>query len=327
MPGLQPEKSTSKSAPIQPERFGLTLQKHAIELVREKTSTLQINVGLLCNQACRHCHLEAGPSRTEIMSPDTVRQVIEYAGRNHFEIIDITGGAPELNPEIDDMLVKLSRLTPRLILRSNLTALDDANRDKLMALCKELGVVIIASFPSLDEAQVDSQRGQGVFKKSVAALQELNSIGYGQEESRLELNLVSNPTGAFLPTSQDQAERRFRQVLGRKWGIKFNKIFGFANVPLGRYRSWLEHSGNLPAYLNKLADSFNPCAVPGLMCRRLVSVDWQGYLYDCDFNLSKEIHLGDHKTHISEMNGLPQPGSAIATADHCYACTAGSGFT
>ena len=245
------------------------------------------------------------------MSPETVQQVVDFAGRNHFETLDITGGAPELNPKIDDMLLKLSPLAPRVILRSNLTALGDEARDDLIARCKELSVVIDASFPSLDEAQADSQRGQGVFQKSVTALLKLNSIGYGQEGSGLELNLVSNPTGAFLPTSQGQIEKRFRQVLDRKWGIKFNNIFGFANVPLGRYRSWLERSGNLPAYLKKLADSFNPCAIPGLMCRSLVSVDWQGYLYDCDFNLCKEIHLGGQKTHISEVDGPPLPGAAV----------------
>ncbi|MBW1873414.1 MAG: radical SAM protein, partial [Deltaproteobacteria bacterium] len=166
-----------------PTSFGLTLQKHAAELVRGKTNTLQINVGLLCNQACRHCHLEAGPLRTEVMSSETVRQVADYAGRNHFETIDITGGAPELNPEINDMLVQLSRLAPRVILRSNLTALDDEKRDDLIALCKQRSVVIVASFPSLDEAQADSQRGKGIFQKSVAALVKLNSQGYGQAGS------------------------------------------------------------------------------------------------------------------------------------------------
>jgi len=196
-----------------------------------------------------------------------------------------------------------------------------------MELCKKHRVVIVASFPSLDPSQAESQRGEGTFQDSIAVLKRLNSLGYGQEGSGLELDLVSNPTGAFLPPSQAQAEKRFRQELERKWGIVFNHLFTFANVPLGRFRSWLKRSGNYQKYMEKLASHFNPGAVEGLMCRTLVSVSWDGYLYDCDFNLAERLPMDGRKIHVSEMVAPPEPGTPIAVSDHCYACTAGTGFT
>jgi len=307
--------------------FNLTLSRHDLKLERGQTVTLQINVGLLCNQTCHHCHLSAGPGRKENMDVETVEQVVNYARRSSFQAIDVTGGAPELNPNIVNLMEKLSPLAPRIIFRSNLSALNDGKRDHLIDLLKAHRVVIVASLPSLNEAQADSQRGQGIFQASIAALKKLNNMGYGQEGSGLELNLVSNPTGAFLPPSQSQMEKRFRQVLKKKWGIVFNELFNFANVPLGRYHQWLLNSGNLGSYIERLTSSFNPCAVEGLMCRALVSVSWDGYLYDCDFNLARGLYLGGRKIHVSEMPGPPEPGRPIAVADHCYTCTAGPGFT
>jgi radical SAM/Cys-rich protein len=309
------------------ESFRLTLARHGLELTRGQTTILQINVGLLCNQACRHCHLEAGPNRPEVMDPDTVDEVVAFAQRGHFQVIDITGGAPEFNPNLTTMIERLSPLVPRIMLRSNLTALTEGKRDYLMDLCRDRRVVMVASFPSINMTQSEAQRGRGIFEKSIATLQRLNSLGFGQDGSDLELDLVSNPTGAFLPAEQSQEETRFRRELQRKWGITFNHVYTFANVPLGRFRQWLQHSGNLDAYLRNLASRFNPCAVEGLMCRTLVSVSWDGYLYDCDFNLAKGLSMGGRQTHISELPGPPQPGIPIAVSDHCYACTAGSGFT
>ena len=309
------------------EPFRQTLFKHDLNLVRGRTTTLQVNVGFLCNQSCRHCHLNAGPGRNENMSLETLNEVVSYARRSHFETIDITGGAPELNPYIGHVIERLSPLVPRLMIRSNLSALNDGNRDPLMDLLKANQVVVVASFPSINTSQTDSQRGNGTFQKSIDALKKLNALGYGQEGSGLVLNLVSNPTGAFLPPSQAQAEKRFRQVLEKKWGIRFNNLFNFANVPLGRFRRWLLRSGNLESYLKKLASGFNPCAVEEVMCRTLVSVSWDGCLYDCDFNLATGLYLGGSKHHISEMPGPPEPGMPIAVADHCYSCTAGAGFT
>ena len=319
------EEGAEKKLPIEP--FRQTLAKHGLELTRLKTTTLQINVGLLCNQACRHCHLEAGPKRTEVMSAANLNEVVSLAERFHFEIIDITGGAPEMNPNLADMIKRLSPLTPRLMLRSNLTSLADADRDHLIDICKEYRVVIVASFSSLNEAQAESQRGKGSFQQSIAVLKKLNSLGYARADSGLELNLVSNPTGAFLPSAQEQVEKRFRQVLEKKWGIVFNNLFAFANVPLGRFRQWLERSGNLETYLQKLATNFNSCAIDGLMCRTLISVSWNGYLYDCDFNQATGLFMGGKKTHISELMELPGDDDPIAVSYHCYTCTAGSGFS
>ncbi len=309
------------------EPFQAALLRHDMKLVRNRTHTLQVNVGLRCNQICKHCHLNAGPGRTENMGKEIVNQVISYAERSRFDTIDITGGAPELNPHITDLIKGISHKAPRIMFRSNLSALNDGTRDFLMDLLKSVKAVIVASFPSLNEAQTASQRGEGIFGASVDALRKLNALGYGQSGTGLELNLVSNPTGAFLPASQSQTEKRFRQVLKKKWGIVFNQFFSFANVPLGRFHKWLIKSGNYDAYLKKLADAFNPCAVESVMCRTLMSVSWDGFLYDCDFNLARGLDMGGRPAHISQMAGPPQEGIAIVTADHCYTCTAGAGFT
>jgi len=319
------EASSKESAATVP--FSLTLSRHDLTLNRDKTHTLQVNVGFLCNQACRHCHLSAGPGRKENMEPGIIKEVVAYARRSRFKTIDITGGAPELNPHIDRLITEMAPLARRIMLRSNLSALNNGTRDNLMKLLQSHGVVIAASFPSLNELQADSQRGDGMFKVYIDALKKLNALGYGVNESGLELNLVSNPTGAFLPPSQSETEKRFRQVLKKKWGVVFNNLFNFANVPLGRFRQWLITSGNFDKYMQKLSSSFNPCAVDSVMCRTLFSISWDGYLYDCDFNLARGIFMGGRKIHVSEMPGPPEPDSHIATADHCYTCTAGAGFT
>ena len=318
-------KSSGKKLPVEP--FRQILDEHGLKLTRTQTTTLQINVGLLCNQACRHCHLEAGPDREEVMSGETVDQMVALAQKHCFEVIDITGGAPEMNPNLVSMIKNLAPLTPRLMLRSNLTALADGDRDQLIEVCKDRRVVMVASFPSVNEAETESQRGRGFFQKSIAVLRKLNSLGYGQADSRLELNLVSNPTGASLPPPQENVEERFHRVLETRWGIVSNNLFSFANVPLGRFRQWLERSGNLEKYLQKLASRFNPSAIEGLMCRSLLSVSWDGYVYDCDFNQAIGLHMGGKRTHASELTELPAPGEPIVVSNHCYTCTANAGFT
>jgi radical SAM/Cys-rich protein len=325
---LSPEsRKVDNNTHLSIDPFRATLSKHGLKLTRGKTHTLQVNVGFICNQKCRHCHLSAGPGRMETMTSETVNAVVRYAQQSRFETIDITGGAPELNLNIVDIIEQLSSLSPRVMFRSNLSALNDGQRDYLMDLLKTFRVVIVASFPSLNLSQADAQRGEGIFRTCVEVLRKLNALGYGQQGSGLELDLVSNPTGAFLPPSQTQNEQRFRQVLKDKWGIVFNSLFNFANVPLGRYRQWLKESGNYKPYMQKLVSSFNPCSVEGVMCRSLVSVSWDGYLFDCDFNLARGLYLGGRKIHISEMPGPPEAGSPIAVADHCFTCTAGAGFT
>ncbi len=304
--------------------FSQTLVRHSLELTRAETNTLQVNVGLKCNLSCRHCHYGAGPARQELMTRETMDQVIEFSRRVRPEIIDITGGAPELNPDLEYLIEKTAPLTSRIMLRTNLVAISD---DAFLSLFKKHGVVVVASFPSTNANQADAQRGSGVFDKSVEMLKKLNQAGYGMPGTGLELNLISNPSGAFLPVTQVQAEKNFKRVLAAKIGISFNQLLTFANVPLGKYYSWLESSGNLKAYLKRLTDAFNPCTIDGLMCRTLLSISWDGFVYDCDFNQAAQLHMGSTKQHISELHHWPNPGSPVVTADHCYACTAGAGFS
>ena len=306
--------------------FAQTLTTHGLALLRAKTTVLQINIGFLCNQVCRHCHLEASPTRNELMRPDTMRQVAEFAGRAEFEMIDITGGAPEMHPDLTEFISMLSPLAPKITLRSNLTALHEKGAP-LMNHLKANGVAIVASFPSLNKAQTESIRGKDCFNISIDVLKQLNSMGYGKNGSGLSLDLVVNPAGAFLPPPQEQLEKRFREMLEQKWGITFNRVFSFANVPLGRFRSWLHQSDNFQKYMDKLVSAFNPCTIEGLMCRTLISVSWDGYLFDCDFNQAADHCLGNRKIHISQIKRPPEPGSPISTDTHCYTCTAGSGFT
>lgn len=307
------------------EPFYQTLSQHDLALQRGPTTTLQVNMGLLCNQACKHCHLEAGPNRSEMMGAETVGQVVDYAARGGFNTVDITGGAPEMNPNLGRLIKEATPLVTRVMLRANLTALGE--RDDLLGLLQEHRVVVVASLPATSAFQTDAQRGRGAFEQSLATLRRLNELGYGRPDSGLELNLVSNPNGAFLPPAQEAAQKKFKQDLARKWSIDFNQLFTFANVPLGRFERWLKQSGNYDAYLEKLVEGFNPCAVDGLMCRNQVSVAWDGVLYDCDFNLAAGLPLGGPPIHVSQMESAPLPGSAIAMGEHCYTCTAGAGFT
>ena len=307
--------------------FSQALYRHNLNLTRQKTITLQINMGLLCNQECRHCHLEAGPDRSEIMTAETVHEVAAFARRGEFQVADITGGAPELNPHLPLLIKEISPSVQRVILRSNLTALTQGNKDSVIDRLQENRVVITASLPSLNGSQAEAQRGLGTFQRSLLALKTLNALGYGQEGSGLELNLVVNPAGAFIPPPQKQTEEKFRLDLKKKWGIGFNHLFAFANVPLGRFRRWLDQTGNLETYMQKLAGAFNPSAVERVMCRTAISVSWDGFLFDCDFNLSQGLFWGGKKTHLSELIGPLQPGTPIAVSDHCFACTAGAGFT
>lgn len=307
--------------------FEQTLAHHGLVLTRGHTTTLQLNAGLACDLSCRHCHLEAGPRRREMMALDTVEAVIACANRIRFDVVDITGGAPELLMHLPMLVGELAPLTRKLIVRTNLSALARPEYEHLPILYRSHRVALVASLPATNASQTESQRGAGTWDRSIAVLMRLNEMGYGVPESGLELDLVANPSGAFLPAGQSQTERKFRLDLKRKYGITFSNLFTFANVPLGRFRSWLESSGNLDAYLEKLRAGFNPCTIDGLMCRSQITVDWEGYLYDCDFNLAAGLIHGEQRMHISEMIEPPPFGTPIPVGDHCYACTAGSGFT
>ena len=309
------------------EPFADVLVRHGLSLVRDRVHTLQVNTGYLCNLRCRHCHLEAGPGREEVMSRETMEAVVSFARRFPFRAIDVTGGAPELVPGLSFLVEGLAPLAPRLMLRTNLSAVSGAAWEALLALCATHRVVLVASFPSTNPSQADAQRGAGATEAAVAALKKLNAAGYGQDGTGLELDLVSNPVGAFLPVSQESAERKFRTDLLRKWGVVFNHLYTFANVPLGRFRGWLLRTGNYERYMKTLTEGFNPSAVERLMCRTLLSVSWDGFLYDCDFNLAAGRPATDPKAHVSDVRELPPPGAPIAIGDYCYACAAGSGFT
>jgi radical SAM/Cys-rich protein len=231
-----------------------------------------------------------------------------------------------MNPHLERLIEGVSGQGRRVMLRANLTALGERGAG-LMEFLAARAVTVVASFPSLNAGQAEIQRGRGVFPASLDTLRALNLLGYGQAGSGLELNLVVNPGGAFLPPAQEATERRFRAELARRWGLGFNQLYCFANAPLGRFKSWLLESANYETYLERLAGQFNPCAVAGLMCRGLVSVSWQGHLYDCDFNQAAGLPLGGRAVHVTEMAGPPPEGAPIAVGEHCYTCTAGAGFT
>lgn len=303
--------------------FADTLADHGLSLRKGVPDTLQVNVGYVCNLACRHCHLEAGPWRTEIMGRAVMDEVLALAGRTPFSLIDITGGAPELNPDIAHLLVGLAGFSPRRIFRTNLVALE--GREDLLELLAIFGWSIGASLPAVNAGQVEGVRGAGVFARSLDMLCRLNALGYGQGTG-LELHLVSNPAGAFLPPGQTAATKTFRHALARQ-GIVFDSLLTFANMPLGRFRQWLISSGTLESYEHTLRQRFNPEVVSGLMCRTILSVGWDGRLYDCDFNQALGLPCGVAR-HVRDYQGHGVSDSVgIAVGEHCFACTAGSGFT
>lgn len=306
--------------------FAKTLKETGLSIKRNRTTSLQVNVGQLCNLTCKHCHLNGGPGRKEVMSRKTMDDVICFAQKNSFELADITGGAPEMIPGLTYLIENLHSHVGGMSLRSNLTLLFSDKNAAILNTLKNNKVAIVASFPSVNENQMDSQRGKGVWQRCLDNLKQLNHIGYGIKDSGLELILVSNPTGAFMPTDQCRAEQKFKSDLARKWDIHFTRLFTFANVPLGRFLSWLNTSNNYAGYMKKLSGNFNAGTVANLMCRSLISVSWDGYLYDCDFNLAAKLPYNSKPTHITEVDTIPE-NVEIATDDHCYACTAGSGFT
>ncbi len=306
--------------------FQTRLDANNLSLTRIETSTLQINVGRICNLICKHCHVEAGPNRSEIMDRKTMDDVIKFARNNSFSSIDVTGGAPELIPDIKYLLENIAPTTSTVLMRSNLVALLSKQQSDLLNLCQKLKVSLVASFPSVNQNQADAQRGKGIWEKSINMLKRLNELGYGIPGSGLELNLVSNPVGAFLPVDQCVAEKKFKVDLAKKWGIEFNSLYTFANIPIGRFKKWLEKSNNYETYIGKLQTSFNPSTVEGLMCRSLINISWDGYLYDCDFNMAAQLPYSGTPVHVSTIDRLSK-GTLIMTDEYCFACTAGAGFT
>ncbi len=307
--------------------FKQKLSEDGLTLVRKKTDVIQVNVGYKCNLACRHCHLSCGPQRHEEMTAETMDDVISYAGRAGFNTGDITGGAPEMNRDIVTLVKGLASVCEKTMIRLNLPSLFNSEKDKLRECLTGNKTEIIVSVPAVNRNQVEAQRGEGVWDKSIAALRELNRIGYGMEGTGLMLSLVSNPAGAFLPGNQASLEKRFRNYFKDKHDISFNNLYAFANVPLGRFKKWLQSKESYEKYMEQLEGLFNKEAVECVMCRTLVSVNWEGYLYDCDFNLAADLPYSGNRIHVSQMDDKPPGGAPIMTAEYCYTCTAGSGFT
>ena len=286
----------------------------------------QINVGKLCNQICRHCHVDAGPDRVEIMSREIAEQCVAALANTDIPTIDITGGAPELNPNFR-WLVKQARDLGRHVMdRCNLSVLLLPSQADLAEFLASHGVEIIASLPSYRAGQTDAQRGDGIFEKSIEALRLLNRFGYGRPDSGLLLNLVYNPVGAFLPPKQEATEAQFKKQLRALYGIEFNRLYTITNMPISRFLEFLIESGNYDQYMTRLANAFNPAAAAGVMCRSTLSVGWDGKLYDCDFNQMLDLPI-DHgaPSHIRDFDPIQLHHRQIVTRNHCYGCTAGSG--
>ncbi|MBX9962702.1 MAG: arsenosugar biosynthesis radical SAM protein ArsS [Burkholderiales bacterium] len=286
----------------------------------------QINVGKFCNQTCRHCHVDAGPERTEQMTRETAELCIRALVRTDIPTVDITGGAPELNANFRWLVQEARALGRHVMDRCNLSVLLVKPQERLAEFLAEQRVEIIASLPYFRPAQADAQRGEGVFEKSVEALRRLNALGYGIEGSGLTLNLVHNPVGAFLPPAQKSIEALFRHELAHSHGITFNNLYTITNMPISRFLEFLLASGNFEGYMERLANAFNPAAARAVMCRNTISVGWDGTLYDCDFNQMLDLPVtAGVPRHIRDFDAASLGRRAIVTANHCYGCTAGAG--
>ena len=298
-------------------------------LKRDKLQTLQVNLGYRCNQQCLHCHVNAGPRRPETMSRETIEDILHFLRRQpEVRTLDLTGGAPELNPHFREFVECARRLGVHVLDRCNLTVIFEPGQETLPEFLAEQGVEIIASLPCYLSDNVDRQRGKGVFDKSISALRRLNDLGYGHAGSGLVLNLVYNPQGPTLPPPQPQLEQNYRRFLSERFAITFNRLYTLTNMPIQRFGSMLISKGQFNAYMALLRTSFARENLAHVMCRTLLSVDWQGYLYDCDFNQMLGLplrHRAKARTHISEICGENLQGKYIVVRDHCYGCTAGQG--
>ena len=297
-------------------------------LRRKRLQTLQVNLGYFCNQSCTHCHVNAGPNRTEVMTSDTVDAVIDFLDESRVKRLDLTGGAPELNPYFRRLVIAARELNVEVIDRCNLTVLLESGQEDLAEFLAGQEVEIVASLPCYSEENVNSQRGKGVFHDSIIALRQLNRLGYGEANSGLQLNLMYNPTGPFLPPSQRTLEVEYRQHLDDQYGVHFNQLFTLVNMPIQRFGSTLVSKGEFEDYMTLLRGNFSSENLSKVMCRELISVDWQGLIYDCDFNQMLGLPLlidGNKRPHIRDIRPVNLKDQPIGVADHCYGCTAGSG--
>lgn len=291
--------------------------------------TMQINIGKMCNQVCKHCHVDAGPDRKEIMSRETMMECLVVLKNNpSFRTVDITGGAPEMNPNFRWFVEQVKEISPSLhiIVRCNLTIIvSNKKYQDLPSFFKTHSIEVVSSLPFYSKERTDRQRGDGVFDDSIKALLMLKEVGYGKPETGLQLNLVYNPAGAFLPSSQESLEKAFSETLFTNYGIVFTRLFAITNLPISRFLDYLLQSGNYEKYMEKLVSVFNPIAAANVMCRTMLSVSWDGFLYDCDFNQMLDLKIDSKEKHISKFNLSELQARSIVINQHCYGCTAGAG--
>ncbi len=287
----------------------------------------QINVGKMCNQVCKHCHVDAGPDRKEIMTRETMQQCLEALINNpQLKTVDLTGGAPEMNPDFRWFVEEIKKLQRHVIVRCNLTIIV-ANKKyhDLPQFYKHHNIEVVSSLPFYAQDRTDRQRGNGVFEDSIKALQMLNETGYGKKGTGLILNLVYNPAGAFMPPPQASLEKEYKKALEERYGIDFNNLFAITNLPISRFLDYLLQSSNYEKYMEKLVNAYNPVAAVNVMCRNMISISWDGYLYDCDFNQMLDLKVSCSSKHISQFNAGTLNNRNIIIGQHCYGCTAGSG--
>lgn len=302
--------------------FAQALESNEFTLCRESIDVVQVNVGNVCNQSCWHCHVGVGPGGRQSMSRQTADDVLRFAARLPQTLLDITGGAPELNPHLRYLVSGARGVSLGVMVRSNLTAMLEPGNEDFPEFFAQHRVELTCSLPCYTKDNVDRQRGPGVFEKSIRQLKRLNALGYGLRPE-LPLNLVYNPGGAFLPGRQDALEADYRRRLADDHGVIFNRLFALANLPIKRFRDYLKREGKLAGYEALLAESFNPAALPSLMCRSMVSIDWQGRLYDCDFN--QALGLPERPLSVAEVGPEELLGAEILIGEHCFGCTAGFG--
>jgi len=311
-----------------PPSFEQTVAVHyPLPLKAQSISTLQVNVGKVCNQTCHHCHVDAGPQRTESMTKATMDQILDVLDRTpQITTVDITGGAPEMNPHFEYLVEQCRARDRKVIDRCNLTVFYVKGKAHLPQFLADHRVDIVASLPCYEAGNVDQQRGKGVFDRSITALQSLNGLGYGKDGTGLTLHLVYNPLGPVLPPPQAELEQDFKEELGQRYGIQFNRLYTITNMPISRFRDELSEAGQLDHYYTLLLNHFNPWALDGLMCRTLLSVGWDGRLYDCDFNQMLDLPAQPHsQAWIGQFNLTELAHRPIVVGPHCFGCTAGSG--
>lgn len=297
-------------------------------LQRSNLDTLQVNLGYTCNQSCKHCHVNAGPNRTETMALEHINDILNFIKNNNIKKLDLTGGAPELNKHFRYLVTEARALNVSVIDRCNLTILNEDGQQGLAEFLADNQVEVVASLPCYSKVNVDEQRGKGVFEQSISGLKQLNALGYAKKDSGLILNLMYNPIGAFLPPAQDSLEKEYKQKLFDDFEIEFSNLYTLTNMPIMRFGSTLISKGEFDNYIDLLKSSHSDDNLQTVMCRNLISIDWEGYIYDCDFNQMLDMptsFLDKHKTHISELVTNHLLNSPIQIGEHCYGCTAGTG--